>query len=291
MTLKRFFFSFVPAYLSALVMAPVMAFAQEARETAEKIFGQPVPMQMNLQEPVTDIHADVVWFHNMLLIVITAITLLVMGLLLYVMVRFRKSKNPTPSTTTHNTVIEVIWTLVPVLILIVIAIPSFRLLYKHNNVADAEMTIKATGFQWYWGYEYPDHGNFSFMSYMVPDEDLQPGQPRLLQTDTEMVIPVDTKIRLQVTAADVIHSWAMPSLGVKKDAVPGRLNEIWFEVNREGVYYGQCSEICGTGHAFMPITVRVVSKDAFEEWVMQAQDEYADTMPVNATTGFALYQQ
>ena len=156
-----------------------------------------------------------------------------------------------------------------------IAIPSFRLLYLQNDVQDAEMTINVSGYQWYWGYEYPDHGGFSFLSYMVPDEDLKEGQPRLLQTDTEMVIPVNTKVRLVITGKDVIHSWAIPAFGVKKDAVPGHFNEIWFEVNKEGTYYGQCSEICGTGHGYMPITVRAVSKEEFQKWIEFAQDEYS----------------
>ena len=237
--------------------------------------GQPEPWQLNFQAPVTEIHQKVWDFHTILLYVITAVTIFVMGLLLYVMIRFRKKANPKPSTTSHNLVIEIIWTLVPVLILIVIAIPSFRLLYLQNDVQDAEMTINVSGYQWYWGYEYPDHGGFSFLSYMVPDEDLKEGQPRLLQTDTEMVIPVNTKVRLVITGKDVIHSWAIPAFGVKKDAVPGHFNEIWFEVNKEGTYYGQCSEICGTGHGYMPITVRAVSKEEFQKWIEFAQDEYS----------------
>lgn len=242
---------------------------------------QPVEKQINFQPPVTSIHEDVWRFHELLLPIIIGITLFVLALLLYVMIRFRKSANPVPSKTSHNIFIEIIWTIVPVIILIIIAIPSFRLLYHHHQVEDAEMTINVSGYQWYWGYEYPDHGNFSFLSYMVPDEDLKEGQPRLLQTDTEMVIPVDTKVRLVITGKDVIHSWTIPAFGVKKDAVPGHFNEIWFEVNKEGVYYGQCSEICGTGHGFMPITVRVVSKEEFENWVSWAQDEYASLDTLN----------
>ncbi len=237
--------------------------------------GQPEPWQLNFQTPATSIKEDVDSFHDLLLWITGGITLFVTLLLAYVAIRFRRSKNPVPSKTTHNVMLEVVWTIIPVLILIVIAIPSFRLLYKHNAVQDAEMTIVAKGYQWYWGYEYVDHGGFSFLSYMVPDEDLKPGQPRLLQTDTEMVVPVDTKIRMMVTGEDVIHAWTIPAFGVKKDAVPGRMNEIWFQVDRVGTYYGQCSEICGTGHGFMPITVRVVEKEEFEEWVKWAQEEYA----------------
>ena len=264
------------ALLTVLFMSTLTFATSAFSET-----GQPTPKQLNFQPPVTEIHEQVWEFHNLLLPIITAITIFVLGLLLYVMVRFRKSANPVPSKTSHNTFIEIIWTLVPVIILIVISLSSFRLLYLQNQVEDAEMTINVSGYQWYWGYEYPDHGNFSFLSYMVPDEDLKPGQPRLLQTDTEMVVPVDTKVRLIITGKDVIHSWTIPAFGVKKDAVPGHFNEIWFEVKKEGVYYGQCSEICGTGHGFMPITVRVVSKEKFEDWVKWAQEEYASIDGLN----------
>lgn len=251
------------AFASTLV--PSFAFAT----------GQAEPWQLNFQPAATPIHQEIIDFHNILLVIMTAVVIFVLALLIYVCIRFRRSANPKPSTTTHNTMIEVIWTAVPVLILVLIAIPSFKLLYHHNQVEDAEMTIKATGYQWYWGYEYPDNGGFSFLSYMVPEADLKEGQPRLLQTDTEVVVPVDTKVRVLVTANDVLHAWAMPAFGVKKDAVPGRINEIWFKATKTGTYYGQCSEICGTGHGFMPIMVRVVTKEEFAEWVKWAQAEYA----------------
>lgn len=271
------------AFALIAVLTIVMTFG-----AYDVLAGQPLPGQLNFQEPATDLKEQVWDFHNLLLVITTGITLFVLGLLLYVMVRFRKSKNPVPARFSHNTFIEIIWTLIPVIILVVIAIPSFRLLYDHNQVEDADMTINVSGYQWYWGYEYPDHGGFSFLSYMVPDEDLEEGQPRLLQTDTEMVVPVDTKIRLIITGKDVIHAWAVPAFGVKKDAVPGHFNEIWFEANRTGKFYGQCSEICGTGHGFMPITVNVVTQEEFDAWVEQAKEEYSSFEDKNAPQFAAL---
>ncbi len=214
-------------------------------------------------------------FHNLLLIIITLITIFVLGLLLYVMYRFAEKRNPTPSRTTHNTTVEVLWTVIPVVILVIIAIPSFKLLYYADRAEDAEMTIKAIGHQWYWSYEYPDDGNFTFDATMVATEDLQAGQNRLLDTDNYVVLPVDTKIRLLITASDVLHSFSLPALGVKLDAVPGRINETWVEITREGTFYGQCSEICGTGHSFMPIAVKAVSKEDYAAWVETAKQEFA----------------
>jgi len=236
---------------------------------------QPEPWQMGFQPASSPVMEEINAFHNFLLVIITAIALLVLGLLLFCMVRFNARANPTPSKTSHNTLIEVIWTVVPVLILVAIAIPSFRLLYFEATIPESELTIKATGYQWYWGYSYPDHGDFEFFANMIEDADLAPGQPRLLATDTKVVVPVDTNVRLLVTAADVIHNWAMPAFGVKMDAVPGRLNETWFRANETGIYYGQCSELCGVRHAFMPIEVHVVAKDDFDSWVRDAEQEYA----------------
>lgn len=240
--------------------------------------GAPVDWQLGFQDAATPVMHEITWFHDGLLLpIITVIMAFVLGLLLVCMVRFRKSANPTPSKTSHNTVLEVAWTVLPILILVVIAIPSFRLLYFQQDylykIEDPELTIKAIGVQWYWTYEYPDNGDFSFDSYMVPDQDLQPGQPRLLTVDAEVVVPVGKVVRLIVTAdpQGVIHSWAIPAFGVKIDAVPGRLNETWFKVERAGLYHGQCSELCGTGHAFMPITVRAVGEDEFDAWVKTAQ--------------------
>ena len=227
------------------------------------------------QKAVTPIMAQITDLHNFLFVIITVITLFVLGLLIVVIVRFNHRANPIPSTTSHNTLIEVIWTGIPILILAVIAVPSLKLLYVADRAPDAEMTIKAIGKQWYWSYEYPDHGDLTFDAYMVPEDELKPGQPRLLTSDNALVVPVKTKVRLLVTAGDVIHSFAVPAFGVKMDGVPGRINETWFEVTETGTYYGQCSEICGTGHSFMPIEVRVVTKPEFENWVKQAREDFA----------------
>lgn len=235
----------------------------------------PEPWQMHFQPAVTPVMEQVTSFHHFLLIVITAITVLVMLLLLIVIVRFNERANPVPSKTSHNTLVEVAWTVVPVLILVGIAIPSFKLMYFADRIEDADMTIKAVGHQWYWSYEYPDNGDFTFDSLLIPEEELQPGQLRLLEADNRLVIPVNTKIRLLITATDVIHSFAVPSFGVKLDAVPGKTNETWTEVTQEGVYYGQCSELCGDNHAYMPITVEVVSKEKFIQWVAEVQQKFA----------------
>ncbi|MGB3809595.1 MAG: cytochrome c oxidase subunit II [Parvibaculum sp.] len=234
--------------------------------TAAFATGMSTPGQMGFQEAVTPVMEDIESFHHFLLIIVTSIVVLVSVLLLYVIVRFNRKSNPVPSKTSHNTLVEVVWTVLPVLILVVIAIPSFRLLYKQLVIPQAEMTIKATGNQWYWGYEYPDNGDLSFDANMVPTDELN-GRPRLLATDNAVVVPIDTTVRVIVTAGDVIHAWAVPAFGVKIDAVPGRLNETWFRATKEGIYYGQCSELCGQGHAFMPIEVHVVSKEDFAAWV------------------------
>ncbi|MFN4229976.1 cytochrome c oxidase subunit II [Parvibaculum sp.] len=231
----------------------------------------PVDGGLGLQEAVTPVMHDVIAFHSMLLWIISAIVLFVLLLLIVVIVRFNSRANPTPSKTTHNTLLEVAWTVLPVMILVAIAIPSFRLLYKQVVIPEAELTVKAVGYQWYWGYEYPDNGDISLISNMVEDADLEPGQPRLLAADEAMVVPVDTTVRVIVTSADVIHAFAVPQFGVKIDAVPGRLNETWFRAEKTGMYYGQCSELCGTRHAFMPINVKVVSKEEFQAWAEQQQ--------------------
>jgi cytochrome c oxidase subunit 2 len=245
---------------------------------------KPHPWQMNFQDAATPVAESLRSLHDGLLIVITAITLFVTALLAYVMVRFRESRNPVPSKTAHNTTIEVLWTVLPVLILVGIAIPSFRLLYLQDRVENPEMTIKAIGRQWYWSYEYPDHGNFTFDAYMVKDADLKPGQMRLLETDNQVVVPVDTNVRLYTTASDVLHAWTIPAFGIKIDAITGRLNESWFRVTKPGTYYGQCSELCGVGHAFMPITVKAVSKAEFEKWIAEARGKFnkADGSPPDA---------
>lgn len=235
----------------------------------------PHDYQLGFQTPNSERMERLNEFHNLLLYVITAITAFVMALLLIVIVRFNARANPVPSKTTHNTFIEVVWTIVPVIILALIAIPSFRLLYHLDVVPPSDLTIKAIGNQWNWSYEYPDSGNFTFTANMVADADLKPGQPRLYTADTPLVVPVGKKIRVIVTATDVIHSFALPAFGVKIDGVPGRLNETWFEAEREGVFYGQCSELCGARHAFMPIELHVVSQQAFDQWVAEAKSKYA----------------
>jgi cytochrome c oxidase subunit 2 len=237
--------------------------------------GQPSPWQIGLQEAGSPVMEDVVWFHTFVLWIVTIITIFVLALLVIVIVKFNASANPTPSRTTHNTLIEVLWTVVPVLILVVIALPSFRILFFQLNTPPADLTIKATGVTWNWKYDYPDNGDFEFDSLMLQDKELKPGQPRLLSVDNEMVVPVNKVIRVQVTGFDVIHAFAVPSFGVKIDAIPGRLNETWFKATKEGWYYGQCSELCGKDHAFMPIAVRVVSDAEFATWVEEAKKKFA----------------
>lgn len=238
----------------------------------------PQNYEMNFQPAVTPVMERIHSFHEILLWIIILITLFVLALLLWVMFRYSEKRNPNPSKTTHNVTLELAWTVIPVLVLIAIAFPSFRLLYFADRVEDADITIKAIGRQWYWSYEYPDHGNFTFDSFIVADADLQPGQPRLLTADNALVLPVDTNIRILVTASDVLHNFAMPQFGLKTDAVPGRINETWTYVPAEyagQTFYGQCSELCGTGHAFMPINIKMVSKEEFATWTEQAREEYA----------------
>ncbi len=237
--------------------------------------GQPTPWEVGLQQAATPVMEDIVWFHDLLLWIIAAIALFVLVLLAIVVVRFNARANPVPSRTTHNTTIEILWTVVPVIILVAIAVPSFRLLFYQLKVPPADITVKATGKQWFWSYSYPD-SKFEFNSLMVQDKDLKSGQPRLLAVDNDMVVPVNKVVRLIVTGADVIHSFSVPSFGIKIDAVPGRLNETWFKADKEGVYYGQCSQLCGRDHAFMPIAVHVVSEQAYTAWLEQAKKKYAD---------------
>jgi cytochrome c oxidase subunit 2 len=236
---------------------------------------QPEPWQLGFQTAASPVMGQIDSLHNLLMWIITLISIFVLALLGYVCFRYRASRNTGTSRRTHNTVLEIAWTALPVLILVVIAIPSFKLLYYMDRTQEAEMTLKAIGRQWYWSYEYPDQGNLTFDAYMVADADLEPGQPRLLTTDTAVVLPVDTNIRLLSTASDVIHSWAMPALGIKLDAIPGKINETWMRIEEPGMYYGQCSELCGDYHGFMPIMVRAVPRDEFDAWAKQAQEESA----------------
>jgi len=238
--------------------------------------GQPAPWEFKLQEAATPVMENITWFHNFLLVLITVITLFVLALLVIVVVKFNAKANPVPSRTTHNTLIEVAWTLIPVLILVALVVPSFRLLFLELDVPKADLTIKATGKQWYWSYAYPDNGKFEFDSLMAQDK-----QPRLLGVDNEMVVPVNKIVRVQTTGADVIHSFAVPAFGIKIDAIPGRLNETWFKATKTGMFYGQCSELCGRDHAFMPIAVRVVSDQEFTAWVETAKKKFASA-PANS---------
>ncbi len=237
--------------------------------------GQAVPWQLGFQDAFSPVAHDMHDFHNMLLVIITVITLFVLALLIYVGIRFNSKANPTPSKTSHNTLIEIIWTVVPIMILVMIAIPSFKLLYFGDRIEKADMTLKAVGYQWYWGYEYVDQEGLEFEAVMLEEDELKEGQPRLLATDNMIVLPINTNIRLLVTAEDVIHSWAMPAFGVKLDAVPGRLNETWMNIEKEGMYYGQCSELCGSRHGFMPIAVKAVSKEDYAKWLVEAKEEFA----------------
>jgi cytochrome c oxidase subunit II len=254
----------------------VAGVASVAAGSAFAEMGQPAPWEHTLQEGVTPVMENIIWFHNFLLVLITLITLFVLALLIIVVVKFNARANPVPSRTTHNTLIEVAWTLIPVLILVGIAVPSFRLLFLELDVPKPDLTVKVTGKQWYWSYAYPDNGKFEFDSLLDKDK-----QPRLLGVDNEMVVPVNKVVRIQTTGADVIHSFAVPAFGVKIDSIPGRLNESWFKATKTGVFYGQCSELCGKDHAFMPIAVRVVSDQEFATWVEGAKKKFA-TNPANS---------
>jgi cytochrome c oxidase subunit 2 len=236
--------------------------------------GQPTPWEMDLQDSASPVMQEVADFHYFLLWVIALISAFVLALLLIIIVRYNARANPLPSRTTHNTVIEIAWTIIPVIILAVIAVPSFRLLFVELDVPTPDLTVKATGKQWFWSYNYPDNG-FEFDSLMVAEKDLKPGQPRLLTVDNEMVVPVNKVVHVLVTGADVIHSFAVPSFGIRIDAVPGRINETWFKATIEGTFYGQCSELCGKDHSFMPIAVRVVNDADFTTWAAGAKQKYA----------------
>jgi cytochrome c oxidase subunit 2 len=254
----------------------VTGVALAASGVASAEMGQPAPWEFRLQQAASPVMEQITWFHNWLLWIITIITLFVLGLLIAVVVKFNARANPVPSRTTHNTLVEVAWTLIPVLILVGIAVPSFRLLFLELDIPKADLTIKATGKQWYWSYAYPDNGKFEFDSLMAQDK-----QPRLLGVDNEMVVPVNKVIRVQTTGADVIHSFAVPAFGIKIDAIPGRLNETWFKATTTGMFYGQCSELCGKDHAFMPIAVRVVNDQEFAAWVETAKKKFASN-PANS---------
>jgi cytochrome c oxidase subunit 2 len=263
--LKKFHIQWLLA-VAALLVGRSDAFAMEVL---------PKPWALNWQPAFSPTMQRIHDFHDYVLIVIVLITLFVLGLIVYIGVKFHETKNPVPSKTTHNSLLEVLWTAVPVIILVVIAIPSLKLLYFMDKTDNPEMTLKIIGHQWYWSYEYPDNGKFTFDSVMVPSDEIKPGQHRLLSVDNSVVLPVDTNVRLLMTSADVIHAWAVPPLLHKIDAVPGRINESWFKITAEGTYYGQCSELCGINHGFMPIRIEAVSKDKFKAWVAAAQKKFA----------------
>lgn len=242
---------------------------------AELANGEPHPWGINLQRAYSPVMEQVHDFHHLLLVIIIGVTLLVLGILGYVMFRFSAKRNPVPSRTAHNTLLEVVWTAVPIMILVVIAIPSLRLLFFSAKPVNPEMTLKVTGHQWYWSYTYPDQDDMTFDSIPIAAEELKPGQPRLLAVDNPVVLPVDTTVQVLVTADDVIHNFAVPSLGLKKDAVPGRINETWVKITEPGTYYGMCSELCGVNHYFMPIQIEALSKEDYQAWTTQAKEQFA----------------
>ena len=255
----------LPLMLAALIMPGGAARAQAPR-----------PWEMSMQPAFSPVKQQIIDLHNLVLVIITVITIFVGALLGWVMYRYNAKRNPVPTQTTHNPVLEVAWTVIPVLILVVIAIPSFRLVYYEDRTFDPDMTIKVTGHQWYWEYTYPDKGNIDFSSYIVPDDQLKPGQLRLLTADHPLVVPVNKNIRILETSGDVIHSFFIPSLGVQRYAIPGRTIETWMRVEKPGTYYGECNQICGTNHSRMPIVVRAVSPQDFDAWLVQAKTKFAD---------------
>lgn len=237
----------------------------------------PRPWEMDFQPAVTPVMERIEDFHRLLLVIITLISLFVLALLLWIMVRYNHRANPTPSKVSHNTLLEVAWTIIPVVILVLIAIPSFRLLYFEADIPPSDLTVEAIGHQWYWTYQYPDNDKLQFDSIMLTDDAAKKaGEPRLLGVDNPVVVPVNKVVKVLTTGSDVIHSWSVPAFGVKMDAIPGRLNATWFKAEKEGTYYGQCSQLCGARHAFMPIEVKVVSEQEFEKWLASAKKKFAD---------------
>ena len=283
-------------YSAAATLLGASANAQENLE----LIGVPTPSGTGFQPAVTELARDLQWLDGMLLIIITAISLFVVFLLGYVIFKFNRKANPEPSSFTHNTPVEVAWTVVPIVILVFIGAFSIPVLFKQQVIPDGDINIKVTGYQWYWGYEYTDHG-FGFDSMLIGDgkvltpeveaELIEAGYSKdefLLATDTAVVVPVDKVVVMQVTGADVIHSWTIPAFGVKQDAVPGRLGQLWFKAEREGVYFGQCSELCGKDHAYMPITVKVVSQENYEAWLSGAIEEFAGLEEIDSKIELAL---
>ena len=274
---RRFCVLFLVA-LCILVMAPAA------------MADLPHPWQMWMQTPASPVAAKIESLHAMVMVIITVITIFVAGLLAYVMVRFHRSRNQVASRTSHNTLIEVLWTVIPVLILVVIAIPSFRLVYFEDRTHNADITIKVTGHQWYWEYDYGDAAKVDFNSRIVADEDLQKGQHRLLDVDNQLVVPAGKNVRILTTSADVIHSFFIPSLGVQRYAIPGRTIETWFKVDAPGTYYGECNQICGTNHSYMPISIKAVSESEFQAWLTEAKTKFADATPASSAPAAAPVQ-
>ncbi|HQR90531.1 MAG: cytochrome c oxidase subunit II [Caulobacter sp. 35-67-4] len=278
--MKAQFYGIRRMLTGASALAATMMFAGQA--LAQDLLGQPTPGAIDLQPAASSLKRDAIWFHDIILMpIITVITLFVLGLLIWVVVRYNKKSNPVPAKFSHNTTIEIVWTVVPVIILMVIAIFSFRLLFAYNDMPKPYMTVKATGYQWYWGYEYPDQKISEIISIGLSEADSKAkGVPYRLAADNAMVVPVNQVVRVQVTGADVIHAFALPAFGLKTDAIPGRLNETWFKAEKPGVYYGQCSELCGVDHAFMPIEIKVVSQAEFDAWVQSKTAPPAVAAPV-----------
>ena len=266
----------------ALVAIPAWA------QTASKNMEEPYDWQIGMVPGATPVRDRIDGFHTELMWIITLITIFVMALLIYVMVKFNAKRHPVPTTTTHNTLIEVIWTAVPVLVLVSIAIPSFKLLYYEDRTQHADMTLKVTGHQWYWSYEYPDNGGFAYDSNVLSEaDDVKQGKPRLLGVDNPVVVPVNATVRVLITGTDVIHSWYLPSAGVQEYAVVGHVNESWFKFERTGTFFGQCNQICGVNHPFMPIEVDVVSQDDFKKWAAAAKQKFAQAAPADSNVTLA----
>ena len=261
---------------AGLVLAGTAATAQDVQQDLE-VIGQPLPGGTGFQPAATKLAEDIHWLDSMLLVIIVAISLFVVGLLAWVAVRYNRKSNPTPASFTHNSPLEIAWTVVPIVILVFIGAFSLPVLFNQQEIPEGDLTIKVTGYQWYWGYEYVDEG-VAFESYMLERDELgeygYEDSQYLLATDTSVVVPVGATVVMQLTGADVIHSWTIPAFGVKQDAVPGRLSQLWFSAEREGVYFGQCSELCGANHAYMPITVKVVSQEAYDAWLIEAKEQF-----------------
>jgi cytochrome c oxidase subunit II len=271
------------ALYQRLLAALLMIAALPGGAALAQVVGAPKPWEIGMQAAYGPLNAQEIWLHDIVLVIITLITLFVAGLLAWVIYRYNAERNPVPTRTAHNTVIEILWTVIPVLILVVIAIPSFRLVYYLDRTPDPELTIKVTAHQWYWEYTYPDKNNIDFSSYIIPDDQLKPGQLRLLTVDNDLVVPVGKNIRVLATSGDVIHSFFIPALGVQRYAIPGRTIETWFRADKPGVFYGECNQICGTNHSRMPIVVRAVSPEDFATWLDQAKTKFSDGAPPPAS--------